>query len=92
MVKRMETMGASRARMRAKIAGGAQMFQSSANNNSSLASIGRRNVAAVKVELMRMRIPIIAEDTGKNYGRTQYFSSADGIMKIKSATKGEWTY
>ena len=44
-------------------------------NNSSLSNIGQRNVAAVKAELMKLRIPIVAEDTGKDYGRTQYFYS-----------------
>ena len=47
---------------------------------------------AVKQELSRLRIPIIAEDTGKNYGRTLFFSVEDGMMRIKSANRGEWTW
>ncbi|HHU05248.1 MAG TPA: chemotaxis protein CheD [Clostridiales bacterium] len=82
--------GALQSRITAKIAGGAQMF--AGLNNSSLSNIGQRNVAAVKAELMKLRIPIVAEDTGKDYGRTQYFYSEDGRMTIKSATKGEWHY
>lgn len=61
-------------------------------NNSSLSNIGQRNVEAVKAELQRLRIPILAEDTGKNYGRTQILDSADGSMCIKSVLKGEWRY
>ena len=82
--------GASPTRLQAKIAGGAQMF--AARGNNSLANIGERNVKAVKAELARLRIPIIAEDTGKNYGRTLFFSASDGIMKIKSVNRGEFSW
>ena len=90
LVHKMVTLGAHPFRMKAKIAGGAQMF--SGINNSSLANIGERNVVAVKQELLRLRIPIIAEDTGKNYGRTLYFNAADGSMRIKSVNRGEWIW
>ena len=45
-----------------------------------------------KEALNKLRIPIIAEDTGKNYGRTLYFNAEDGMMRIKSVNKGEWTW
>lgn len=90
LVKKMTSMGARSVHLKAKIAGGAQMFAGSAN--SSLSRIGQRNVAAVKAELARLRIPIIAEDTGKNYGRTLYLSAVDGSMRIKSVNRGEWTW
>ena len=90
LIRKMEATGAHRALLKAKIAGGAQMF--SGLSNSSIANIGLRNAQAVKMELMRQRIPISAEDTGKNYGRTLFFSADDGMMTIKSATKGEWIW
>lgn len=90
LISQMERSGAKRIHMRAKIAGGAKMF--ACVNDSALSNIGERNVIAVKAELARQHIPILAEDTGKNYGRTQYFDSADGTMTIKSAIKGQWTY
>lgn len=90
LLRKMESMGASPVRIKAKIAGGAQMF--AAMSNSSIANIGQRNISAVKENLARLRIPIIAEDTGKDYGRTLYFDSTDGSMRIKSANKGEWTW
>lgn len=90
LVQKMEAVGAKRICMRAKIAGGAQMF--AGINNSGLANIGQRNVASVKQMLAKLGIAIIAEDTGKNYGRTQYFQSADGVMIIRSVNKGEWVY
>jgi len=90
LMKKMLSMGAGKIRLRAKIAGGAQMF--APVNNTSLAGIGERNVLAVKKELARLVIPIVAEDTGKNYGRTLYLTAADGVMRIKSVNKGEWQY
>lgn len=90
LIKKMEGMGANRMRLKAKIAGGAQMF--AAMSTTAIANIGDRNVAAVKQTLGQLRIPILAEDTGKNYGRTQYFNASDGVMLIKSVTKGEWTF
>lgn len=90
LLRLMAREGALQSRLTAKIAGGAQMF--AGVSNSSLSNIGLRNVTAVKAELMKHRIPIVAEDTGKNYGRTQYFYSLDGKMTIKSAIKGEWHY
>lgn len=90
LIHKMEAMGSRSVQMRAKIAGGAQMF--AAMSNSSIANIGGRNVAAVKEALASLRIPIVAEDTGKDYGRTLFFNAQDGTMRIKSASRGEWTW
>lgn len=90
LVKKMELYGANHSHMKAKIAGGAQMF--AALSTSAIANIGDRNVVAVKEVLARLRIPIIAEDTGSNYGRTQYFHAESGIMVIKAATRQERTF
>ncbi|MGI5985122.1 MAG: chemotaxis protein CheD [Clostridiales bacterium] len=90
LMQKMLNLGALKIRIRAKIAGGAQMFAPA--NNTNLAAIGERNVIAVKKELARLKVPIVAEDTGKDYGRTVYLGSDDGLMKIKSINKGEWVY
>jgi chemotaxis protein CheD len=90
LIRKMESAGARRVLLKAKIAGGAQMF--SGLSNSTIANIGLRNTQAVKMELLRQRISIIAEDTGKNYGRTLLFYAENGTMVIKSATKGEWNW
>lgn len=88
LIQKMVALGATRRMMTAKIAGGARMFATSSNN--SLYNIGQRNIVAVKAALAKQGIPIIAEDTGKDYGRTLFFTVEDGIMHIKSANKGEW--
>ena len=84
LIRQMESMGASRVRMKAQIAGGATMFATA----SDKFNIGDRNLAAVKKVLMANRIPIIAEDPGLDYGRTQLFYPETGIMEIRAAAKG----
>ncbi|MCM1164717.1 MAG: chemotaxis protein CheD [Lachnospiraceae bacterium] len=84
LIHQMECMGASKARMKAKIAGGATMFATA----SDKFNIGERNIAAVKRMLMMNRIPILAEDIGLDYGRTQFFYPATGVMEIRAAAKG----
>lgn len=86
LIKEMTAIGASKTRLRAKIAGGAQMFAFNAAADS-LGRVGDRNVEAVKTNLAALRIPIIAEDTGLNYGRTIEFFSQDGSLLIKSVGK-----
>lgn len=88
MIGQMEKMGAMRSRMRSKIAGGATMF---AISNDKF-NIGERNIAAVKKALMSLRIPIIAEDTGANYGRTVYFYPETGTMEVRSTSKGNYSF
>ena len=60
------------------------MFQT----NCSTFNIGARNITAVKQVLAKYRIPIIAEDTGLNFGRTVFFDVATGVMQVKSVNQG----
>lgn len=83
LVKKMCESGSSPSALTAKIAGGAQMFKSS----SAIFNIGDRNVNAVKTVLSEYKIPIIAEQTGSNFGRTVFFYSENGDMEIRSAVK-----
>jgi chemotaxis protein CheD len=85
VVKEMRLLGSDLRRITAKIAGGAKMFQ--VQPGSQLGSIGDRNVDSVKQVLSGLGIPIIAEDTRKNYGRTVYFDLSTGIMKVHSLGK-----
>lgn len=85
LVRVLTLSGASKYRLTAKIAGGAKMFATTGT------SMGDRNVIAVKKELMRLSIPIVGEDTGKNYGRTVEFHPEDGAVLIKSVMHGNST-
>jgi chemotaxis protein CheD len=81
----MQKLGANKARMTAKIAGGAQMFNFPGSSN--IMRIGERNVEATKQKLAQLGIRIIAEDTGSNYGRTIEFFPETGELLIKSVGK-----
>lgn len=74
--------GASRARITAKIAGGANMFGGMFKGPSAM--IGTRNVEATKTALAKLGIKIIAEDVGGNSGRTIEFIPETGMLKIRS--------
>jgi chemotaxis protein CheD len=78
--------GASRKRLKAKIAGGAQMFQFQSKNE--IMRIGPRNVEAVKKQLKRENIPIVAEDVGGNSGRTIEFDPSTSLLEIRTVNKG----
>ncbi len=79
--------GASKQRLVAKIAGGAQMF--SFQNKSDMVRVGEQNVIASKNKLEELGIPILAEDTGSNYGRTVIFYPENGEFYIRSVGKDE---
>jgi len=85
MIKKMEVMGCARSRMVAKIAGGARMFE--ITGNTTIGNIGERNIAATKETLQKLKIKLLAEDVGANYGRTIIFDSNTGNLTIKSFAK-----
>ncbi len=86
LLKQMEKLGAVRRNVVAKIAGGATMFALSSRTNLN---VGERNVEAVKAKLKELGIPILAEDTGLNYGRTVIFYPETGDYVIKAVGKPE---
>jgi chemotaxis protein CheD len=86
LIDDMIRLGAFRSGIIAKLAGGAQMF--SFSEASEMMRIGARNVAASKEILEQLRIPIIAEDTGGNYGRTIEIFSENGKLIIKTIGHG----
>ena len=78
MIDGMVSMGAVRSRIVAKIAGGAKMFTSVGT------PVGSRIVDAVKVALRKDGIRTVAQDVGKDYGRTVEFNTKDGSIRIKA--------
>lgn len=85
LLKRVLAAGANRNRLVAKIAGGAKMFEVS--GMSDIGNIGARNAEAAKMILNKMRIKLVAEDTGLNYGRTVELHCDTGDFYIKSVGK-----
>jgi chemotaxis protein CheD len=89
LVELMVKSGANRSSLVAKIAGGSQMFNF--NSDNDILRIGERNVKATKEKLSELKIKIIAEDTGGNFGRTIILSSNDGSLHIRTIGHGEKT-
>lgn len=86
LIEKLERLGASKRNLKAKIAGGASMFNFS--DKSMIMDIGNRNGKSVKEALKKHSIPVLAEDLGGNKGRTMIFDTADGSVKIKTVGIG----
>lgn len=86
LVERLVKNGARTFSLKAKLAGGAQMFQYTSSND--MMRIGPRNVEAVKKELALLRITVVAEDVGGNSGRTIEFDPKTCLLNIRTVNKG----
>ena len=86
LVNKMLALGASRTTLIAKLAGGAQMF--AFKDVSEVMRIGDRNVEAARKILSLIKIPVVSEDVGANYGRTIELYSNDGSLMIKTIGHG----
>ncbi|UOQ46481.1 chemotaxis protein CheD [Halobacillus salinarum] len=87
LVRAIETAGGRRYRLKAKLAGGAQMFQFHTENE--LMRIGPRNIEAVRKKLNSLSIPVVSEDVGGRSGRTIQFDSETGMLKVRTVNKGQ---
>ncbi|TQR20943.1 chemotaxis protein CheD [Psychrobacillus vulpis] len=86
MVEQLKLEGVQPYKLRAKIAGGAQMFQFTSSKDTM--RIGPRNVEAVKEQLKKFTIPIISEETGGNSGRTIEFNPSTSVLNIRTVNQG----
>jgi chemotaxis protein CheD len=88
MLQEMRALGGGASgRVAAKIVGGASMFGQLAVSTG--VNVGERNVAATREVLAAHQIPLIAEDTGLDYGRSVYFHLADGRVEVRSLKAGD---
>lgn len=79
-LQEMESKGAKRARITAKIAGGAKMFEVS---GGSLGNIGQRNIESVRLNLKKEGIRLLAEDVGGAVARTLLFDVNTGQACVR---------
>jgi chemotaxis protein CheD len=86
LLDRMREAGAVPRRVRARLAGGASMFASL--SNPAVAAVGERNLVATREALERAGIPLVGEDTGKDYGRSVYAYLDSGRMEVRSYAHG----
>lgn len=86
MIKQMTLKGAKTARLTAKLAGGAKMFEV---NGGSLGNIGQRNIESVHMQLKKHGIRLLKEDVGGLVARTLLFDVSNGMATIRSYGKPE---
>ncbi|MBM7094197.1 MULTISPECIES: chemotaxis protein CheD [Alteribacter] len=72
-------------RLKAKMAGGAQMFTFA--SSSEAMRIGPRNIEAVRTELKTRNIPLISEDVGGGNGRTIEFDPKTCLLEVRTVNK-----
>jgi chemotaxis protein CheD len=88
MLEEMRRLGSSpTAAISAKIVGGASMFGQLTGGTGI--NVGERNVISTKDVLAAASIPLLAEDTGLDYGRSVYFHLDDGRVEVRSLKKGD---
>ncbi|MFQ5980297.1 MAG: chemotaxis protein CheD [Candidatus Heimdallarchaeota archaeon] len=87
MLDQMQKLGSKtpKDKLEAKLVGGANMFP-----NLHSIKVGERNTKAARTKLNDLRIPIVAEDIGKNFGRTVNFNCQDGSIEITTAGGKLW--
>lgn len=86
LIESMVEKGANIRNIKAKIAGGAAMFNFT--DKSMNMDIGKRNSLAVKDTLKKLNIPIVNEDVGGNKGRTMILHTSDFIVQIRTVGLG----
>lgn len=86
LLSEMRRLGASLERITAKIIGGASMFGNLMPAGGI--NIGERNVTAVRDVLAATGVPIVAEDTGSDYGRSVFLYVLSGRVEVRSLRKG----
>jgi chemotaxis protein CheD len=90
LLKAMQRQGSSLKNLTAKIFGGANMFPMIQGNH--LVHVGLRNAAAVRETLAKRKIEIVAEDLGGHWGRTIFFHTEDGSVRVRDARGEERIY
>lgn len=85
LVEAMVKEGASKLRMKAKMAGGASMFAAKAA--SGIHEVGKRNIQSSRETLKKLGIELVAQDTGGNKGRTIIFDIETGQLTIKTVDR-----
>ena len=81
LLKRLQTRGAVRENLVAKMIGGARMF---AGSNSPSPGIGKQNITSIRQILDQERLPLVGEDTNGGYGRSVEFHLNSGRVIIRA--------
>lgn len=86
LVERLAALGAQQERLRARLVGGAAMFANI--STPGVALMGERNLQAVREALKVARVPVVAEATGQDFGRSVYLFLPSGRLEVRSVLHG----
>jgi chemotaxis protein CheD len=81
LVDAMVEHGADRSRIEARLAGRSAVFEFSSTDSG----VGTRNVAAAEAALAEWDIPVVAADTGGDYGRSLTLDIETGSLSVRRA-------
>jgi chemotaxis protein CheD len=87
LLEELMKLGANKSQLRAKMAGGAQMFSIPGKDNAIFA-VGTRNVEATTKMLAASGIRLVASDTGGSKGRSVEFSTETMKFIVKTLGSG----
>jgi chemotaxis protein CheD len=87
LIGMMEAAGAVRARLRARLAGGASMFESLLSDSGR--RLGLRNVEAARAALALAGVPVDGEDVGGGHGRSVFLHIEDGRVIVSSVLQAD---
>ncbi|MDI3472129.1 MAG: chemotaxis protein CheD [Thermotogaceae bacterium] len=84
LLEEIKKLGGNLNNLEAKIAGGANMFK-----NSGSLNIGMKNIEAVKEQIRKYKIKLLAEDVGGNRARSIEYNISTGVLLIRVVGGGE---
>jgi chemotaxis protein CheD len=87
LLEELQKLGVNKSQLRAKMAGGAQMF-SIPGKDSAIFSVGNRNVEATLKYLNAEGVKLLASDTGGSKGRSVEFSTETLKFIVKTLGSG----
>jgi chemotaxis protein CheD len=83
LLREMAERGATIGRVEARLAGGSEMI----DFEELETDIGEENVAAARERLAAFDVPVVATDTGGDYGRTVEFDTSDGTVTVRTVDR-----
>ncbi len=84
---KMLAQGASPTAIRAKVFGGAQMFQA----GGDLLAVGKRNVLATRKAVWKLKLAVDVQDVGGREARTLHMDVSSGrVLVSKPGNRREW--
>ncbi len=84
MIEEAVKLGARKSRLKAKMAGGANLFPNLTTNSTS---IGQQNIEAVAENLKKPGIAIIGKDVAGGHGRKMRFFVETGVVTVTAIGK-----